>query len=345
MTLVSDLVSAILKLTTRVEPVAGFTTAVDKGLETKDRRDTYESKAFNPSSLCNPCMVQDAFRRLHNDWSSLETFAPSTLRLFAAGHAIHDHYQSVILPEVDHGAGRLWGLWRCPGCHTIVEGFKPADVCPNTIARRGPDGEVIETTCAKTLQRARVSWEYQEIRVIREDPQGRGPHYTIRGRADGIWVYPDGTWRVLELKSKDQDQFESMARVKGDTPGTFLLKPRQGPLPLEKDVYQGKLYPVVLCELARAGRFPMDPDKCLGTLLLYVDRNYLRERPFEVEFDPRFLPDVVDLYINSVHHLVTLGNPLVGPKACSNRNSARAKRCPWRLECFPYKRTKKTSNG
>jgi len=341
MTLIKDMVDTILHMTTQVESTVGFSDAVDEGLAAKEARETYEARAFNPSSLCNPCMVQDAFRRLHDRWDSPEVFKPGTLRLFAAGHAIHDHYQSVILPAVDHTYGQLWGLWECAGCHCVVEGFRPAGRCPNTLVRLTPDNKRVETSCADVLTRARVTWVYKEISVRRPDPLKRGREYGVRGRADGIWVYPNQTWRVIEVKSKDRDQFDSLARVKGPDTGTFLLKPRQGPLPLEKDVYQGKLYPAVLCELARRGEFPLKAEECLGTLLLYVDRERLIERPFEIPWDPGFLTEAVDTYVNSVHTLVKMETPLAGPKACSDRNAERAKRCPWRLECFPYKRPPK----
>ena len=339
-----DIVDLALGLTTVVDPVQDFTTAVDQGLVAKERREAYESKAFNPSSLGSPCVVQDAFRRLEDRWDSPQSFPPSALRLFAAGHAIHDHYQNVVLPEVLGTQGGLWGIWECVSCQAPVEGLRPKQVCANTCAYRTPDGVVVETTCIEKLQaaRARVLWTYQELKVRRPDPMGESPFYGIRGRCDGVWLYQDGTWQVIELKTKDSIQFDSMSKVKGAVPGTFLLKPRQGPLPIPKDIFQGALYPAVLCDLADQGLFPLKSELCLGSLLLYVDRDYLRERPFQIPRDPDFLAKAVDPHIEDVRSLVRMKTPLAGPKACSNRSTQRAKRCPWRLDCFPYKIKKKT---
>lgn len=340
-TFTQDIVDFICKMTTRVEADQSWTPAIDQALLRREEREGYVSRAFNPSSLCNGCMVQDAFKRLHDMWGDAQGFSPQALRLFAAGHAVHDHFQSVILPEITGDVGRLWGLWRCMSCHQVVEGFRPEEVCTNTVAYRDADGVVHENNCDRVLARERVRWRYEEIRIRRPDPKNRGDAWMIRGRADGIWIKPTGHWRVLEMKSKERDQFDSMSRVRGKEPGTFVLKPRQGPLPLEKDTYQGKLYPAILVEQGRQGIFPLDPDLCEGTSLLYLDRDRLADRAYEIAYDPDFLPMVVDPYIDSVHRLVELGQPLAGPKACSSRNTAKAKRCRNRLDCFPYKRTKK----
>jgi hypothetical protein len=305
----------------------------------KERADRWDSKAFNPSSLANTCVRKEVLKRLHQEWGDVvPDKAPVELyRRFAAGTAVHDSYQSGLLGK----SGKLWGDWKCNSCGAFAVYQTIPEVCSNTVnVVDGETGQVRTFKCSDRL-RAGSEWTYAEVKVrsISDDQ-----NYQIRGRADGVLIQDDG-WYGLEMKSLTPEMFQGLYRVigkdaEGEPNGTWTLKPGGQPLPLDGHSFQGSLCTSMLFMDAHLGRIPLDPDKCRGTVILYINRDNFEEKEFIIPLDLGIL-DYTSGVIESVRMLVDQGNHELAPKKCSNRNIEAAKRCKWRDECFPKKPRKK----
>jgi hypothetical protein len=317
------------------------TEAVDARLLAKQKT-SWVSKSFTPSSLPYTCIVKEAFKRIEDTWPSDITDDPKhlkTLRLFEVGSLMHEHVQSHILSH----SGQLWGDWKCKACGVIRKNtVMPTTVCAQKLLMVDVVGNHHPITCADRLAREKTPWEYVEQRVRSESEDKR---YRISGKVDGFWI-TDDLWYVLEIKTIDKLRYNGLYQVIGrdavtNKPnGTFVLKPAQSMLPLEGHVFQGNVYAGLATLLNKCGSFPLPHDKCGGVKILYVNRDSFDMKSFTCPLNNGIIEYCATL-IETVRELVDNNTPLYGAKKCRDRNSAAAKKCPWRDNCFPPKAKKR----
>lgn len=159
-------------------------TALSSGFFRKN--DEERAKGLHPSQIYGMCyrakMYDENFMDVMKDDPAIKgmTFEESitaTLQAkFDIGHAIHHWYQNHYLGQM----GILKGGWRCPQCESVVEGFRPANVCSCGCGR----------------------WRFVEPSILI-------PELGIVGHCDGIIDRGDGPW-VMDIKTIDPDRFKAL---------------------------------------------------------------------------------------------------------------------------------------
>jgi hypothetical protein len=145
---------------------------------------------------------------------------------------------------------KLWGKWQCLRCDYEVWGLLPdAPECP---------------ACKRAAR-----WEYLEVPV--RAPLPGNFKKPIVGHSDGLLNY-NGKWYVLELKSINDGGFTWMKRVR------------------DSHLAQAQVY----AELILQGFVDVPESlkstvpEVSGILIMYVNKNFSREREFFIEPDQEF---------------------------------------------------------
>lgn len=285
------------------------------------------SKTFHPASMADMCVVKEAFKRIHNIWEDTEEHPPELLRIMEAGNGTHEWFQNNILPNT----GKLWGHWKCTTCNQITTESTIPDLCPNEIDVHVIGSDPIRIKCSDAAKINKVQFSYIEPKIVDID-------YNISGRIDGM-LTADRKWRTLELKSTTEDNLNGKQRsTKNDqevvTKGFDML-------PFNKHVIQTSIYLGIIYEkYIKTKLWPIPAEDFDGGYLVYISRETFKTRTFQIPFSTKAY-EWSKGKIDTINELILNGNPLNGQKKCANRNSPYAKTCPFRLTCFPYKKTKK----
>lgn len=351
-------------LTAVQTPHTSIDEAIDRALAKRSpgRRSTWfrVGEVNNPYACDRRLMLMASERimtdRVRRDAKSLQTMQ--------VGIAIHDSYQREFLGPT----GKLYGLWRCPSCHkhySDMAGTYPKELCPNTVTVGGPEGSSTRECAAEQeylISRSQAHWHYDELRVKDES-------LNLSGRIDGIWLESDG-WYILEMKSMGTLPFQGLRKVKakpadriklGNPYVQHLLTHAPSNLPRNYHVTQAALYSHMLWDICMFGDgVDLDPAQFLGVIVMYIDRDTLEKRTFvktrvdaEVAEALQILdrrrevldrldlsvaedPDAEEARIAANREVAFQFDP-----TCTNRNHRKAKECPWRTICFPYKKEEK----
>ena len=308
----------------RIDSSENVVEAIKTSLEDQEER-SYVSRRFSPGGYV--CARFKAGQRLTDFKIQMAPNEMKSLLLFKAGTGAHDILQNSVLPQT----GRLFGNWRCAYCHKLVK----HQTIPKMICSR---------ECSVELKKAKVDamWKYEEL-YFKESPLD-DDLYEVSGFLDGIWLLEDGKWATLEGKTCDDLAFRGLRQVKSkEVEGGFVLKPTDSILPRHNHVNQGLVYCTLAKKAAERGELPLDPAKCIGTIILYINRNDFQPKEFSVAYSGHAYRELVNL-AKATKSAVDQGNALLAPPHCSSRSSMLAKQCPMVDECFPKKvRKKKTS--
>lgn len=311
--------------------VDSITKSIDASLSDKEAS-RYSSRRFGASGSL--CARWKAFERLEDFVPKMMPNEPTTLRLFGAGNAAHAEFQNSLLAHT----GKLYGNWACTSCGSVMTNqTMPERPCPNSKAVKDFFNDSVEfKLCSESLGRHQPAWEYKEY-YMREDPLNH-PDYQIGMFSDGIWLTDTG-WRILELKSIDNNLFEAQYTTKHpDNDNWRILKSSHSRLPFTSHVDQAQMYAWVLSQ--KAADYGLDPLKFEGITILYLNRETFADKAFDLDYDPAVMETRIQL-IQTCKDAVDAGDAMLAPAKCSDRNHYLAKQCPRRLTCFPYKVRKK----
>jgi len=328
------LIHLLVESLSNINPVVGEASsvldAVEKSLNSSSS-ERYVSKRFSPGGYV--CSRFKAAQRLSNFKLESPQESSDTMLLFLSGTAAHDLIQGNVLSKT----GQLFGNWECKSCGTVVRNSTyPQTVCANV--RKAVDilGEVIhEEACSDVLGREDIKWRYKEL-YYKDTTLGH-ELFELAGFSDGIWLDPDGSWRVLEIKSTNTLMFSAMSKVKNPgQDGQFILKPGRSALPLSSHINQCLVYAHLAKQLASSQELKLDPNKCMGGIILYINRDDFSMKEYNISYNDGPYIDLLAAATNAKHAYDEKNYMLAAPK-CSNKDSVYAKRCPLRLECFPRK--------
>lgn len=291
---------------------------------------------------------------------------PKGVLLMDLGSALHE----VIQEELLGPSGNLLGHWRCPTCHgrrSKRYDVYPKEFCTNKVMVTPDGGEPWEVSCAEKQaylkSRGNAYWKYEEI-ALKDEARN------LSGRVDGVWLEIGGGWYVLEIKSIDTKVFNDLRAVpikpdqakaiKNLTAKTLLVE-ATADLPKDYHLSQAAVYSGLLQEKCLFDEdFPLDMSDFRGALITYVDRNtmelktYLRE---DIESEFQHADEVVTSRLDALaaadmevrddeeeDAARIEANRKIAFRfsaTCTNRNHFKAKECPWRTVCFPYKKAEK----
>lgn len=320
-----SLIDFIVNLTEQAgSPIREFdlNELVDKTLIQKNKSGKRVSKAYYPSSIPYMCDVREAFKRVKDCWEDPKVWTVEEIKATEAGTAVHSWFQDGLLGRT----GYLWGNWRCRSCGVIYEEqFCPKECCNFAVVTAKTPGAFNGT---RHTDCKGAGFDYIELKLIDEE-------YNIRGRADGVLVFPD-RWYILELKSTVEAMINCESREEQE--GLIVIKPSIDLLPTDKHVEQASLYVGMVHDLY-LDKWPLKKEQFAGALLVYISRETYKIRSFTLPVDTTYYHRVKQR-IDTIDELVEKKQPLFGQKICRDRNSWAAKNCPFRLDCFPYKRKK-----
>lgn len=326
------------------------------------RSDWFRIGGINNRYECDRRVVLGNMEKIYTDRMRPD---PSRVMMMDLGSAIHEMLQ------VEHlgPTGKLFGSWKCPTCHqhySSTYGTYPDEWCSNQMAVIGPDGEKFRVPCSKEQKyrksRGKAYWLYEEIRL-------KDKERNLSGRLDGVWI-DDGGWYVLEAKSIDTHVYSDRRKTKlkkeqaialGDLGAREVLTHFTGDLPKDYHVNQAAVYAGLLQDLCLFDMdFTLNLSDFRGVLILYVDRNTLKSKTYvktaiDAEFREAETTVKRRLEALAAADMEVLDDAEADAArieknrkiafrfnaTCTNRNHFKAKECPWRTICFPYKKAEK----
>lgn len=308
---------------------SAVSTVTDRALIEANKRHSYVSKRFSPSS--QNCARWMAAQRLSNYLYKKEDFSANQLRLFAVGTLVHEWYQNTALGNT----GKLYGIWECPSCGTLLEWTtKPSSPCQGSITS-SITGET--KTCAQVIEDRRLTfnWHYKEI-YIRFSPDDCNG-FEAGTKSDGIYLAENG-WYVLEIKSADPNIISGEYQVKS-TEEIYKAHIKQGSvrIPLENHVRQAQITAALILDAMDKETIPPIDAPFLGVAIIYINRENLQEKVIPLPYDSSYYTTMVNRMKES-GEAVAQRDYMKASAACSSRSSVYAKRCPLQDECFPLKR-------
>jgi hypothetical protein len=188
----------------------------------------------------------------------------------------------------------LTGKWRCSSCGTVVNGFKPDSSCGNAIYINDPS--VSDDLSSIPCIDNSSKWIFMEPEV---EYDYKDLH--VVGSCDGILFYRDEL-HVLEMKNMESSQWKELK------------------VPREKYVKQANTYAWLL-----------------GIEKLFIsciNMETWQTKDFVLDADVDGARDWIRFQLDALSVILGQHNPQAGPKACSSKNTVRAKRCGLRNKCF-----------
>jgi len=353
----------------------------DAAMDTTLRKLPAEKAApwYRPSSLGSSysCDRKKVFRQVENIWTDAalpEDRGVAMMRMLI-GTAVHDALRDAFAPS-----RLLFGHWRCPSCHGLIHrnSLYPGGYCPNVVEVRRDQAANAEEVGVESAPETRrcysyqrhlqdrgaAHWHYEELKI-------ENPEINLRGSADGVLILPSG-WYVMEMKTTGMLKYDGLQRVQmleAKLPGLAASVYAGGAalirgfsqLPVEAHVTQASIYGEELRAAAARGELPLDADGYRGVMFVYICRDDCRSKVLK-------LPDTRRGYMSARSDIEQMEAARTScdltaktdpteeaarvdanrkriktalPAACSDRNDAQAKVCPWRLVCFPYVNAKK----
>lgn len=250
--------------------------------------------------LNEPCSeVSDhAHRVLVND---LKTFAPGGTAYLRMGMGTAMH---TMLQYYGGLAGLQVGQWRCPECGHLVGSDDELEYMPHSM-RMGMAGmEVIPDGCpacgGKNL-RHDWAWHYVEPRISI-------PDLGIYGKTDGFWVIEEAgqdLFGVIDYKSCNDNSWKTS-------------------LPIKKHMLQLQIY-----ALAASKQYQID-----FAALVYVNKDTSEIREYYYEPDADSISGFLTKAKVAKTAVVSGRVPSAKHRVCSSADTARARKCQFRRECF-----------
>lgn len=275
----------------------------------KNNKLRQRKSSFGASGFSYLCPVQRAFQIQEDRWD-IDSFTPEQMRAMLGGTGIHEEMQKEIYPDLN-----MFGHWK------------------------SPDGsDLVEYTRYSELPEDKKDYLYEEMYLKWDDLSPGEKTYRLAGKVDGLMV-DEGTdsWYIVEMKTVTDDMFNGCYRRKSKQEGVhkeIIQQPSR--LPLDGHVFQAQIYAGLIHKLGLDEKIPAS--KCGGVIIMYISRDSVLDKEYVLPYDPRS----VETAISIIENVKNAATPLSLVKKCSNRNSTKAKTCPWRDECFPRARRSST---